>query len=150
MTFLTATGNRTEKGPLARVVEDYSSAIAAQATGEGVPDWKPLEDFVAVDEFRRVGAYLEEMDWEQYTRFITEWAGSTRFEMTVFQVTEIGDLVVQEIEERHHRGDEFVRKNVVAIYRFDARRRIRRLDIYEQARDSGQWIIEAARRSTED
>lgn len=64
--------------------------------------------------------------------------------MTVFRISEIGDTVFQEIEERHHRGDEFIRKNVIAVYRFDSRNRIRHLDIYEQASDSGRWIVEAA------
>jgi limonene-1,2-epoxide hydrolase len=148
MRFVTATATVSEKGPLTQIVEQYSSAIASQATGDRVPDWEPLREFVAVDEFRRVGAYLEEMSWDEYTRFMTEWAGSTRFEMTVFQITEVGDLVVQEIEERHYRGDNFVRKNVVAIYRFNTENKISHLDIYEQAGDSGQWIIDAARSST--
>ena len=43
------------------------------------------------------------------------------------------------------KGDEFIRKNVIAVYRFNNRNKIVRLDIYEQARDSGQWIVEAAR-----
>ena len=71
--------------------------------------------------------------------------GGTRFEMTVFHITEIGNAVFQEIEERHYRGDEFIRKNVIAVYRFNDSNKIIHLDIYEQARDSGQWIVEAAR-----
>ncbi|MGE0284642.1 MAG: hypothetical protein AB7P20_29075 [Rhizobiaceae bacterium] len=50
----------------------------------------------------------------------------------------------QEIEERHYHGDTFIRKNVIAVYRFNADNRIVHLDIYEQAKDSGQWIKEAA------
>ena len=50
----------------------------------------------------------------------------------------------QEIEERHWHGDDFIRKNVIAVYRFDDDDRIRHLDIYEQARDTGRWIVEAA------
>jgi hypothetical protein len=53
--------------------------------------------------------------------------------------------VFQEIEERHYRGKEFIRKNVIAVYRFNKRNKIVRLDIYEQARDSGEWIKEAAK-----
>lgn len=68
--------------------------------------------------------------------------------MTVFHITECGNAVFQEIEERHYRGDEFIRKNVIAVYRFSERSRIVHLDIYEQATDSGQWIIEAANAAT--
>jgi hypothetical protein len=65
--------------------------------------------------------------------------------MTVFQMSEVGNTVFQEIEERHWRGEEFIRKNVIAVFRFNAENRIIHLDIYEQAKDSGQWIIDAAR-----
>jgi len=65
--------------------------------------------------------------------------------MTTFHVSEIGNAVFQEIEERHWRGEEFIRKNVIAVYRFSDDQRIIHLDIYEQARDSGDWIRESAR-----
>ena len=116
------------------------------AAGVKAPsDWEPVAEFVAVDEFKRVGAYLEELDWPDYCKFLTGWAsGGTRFEMTEFYITEVGNAVFQEIEERHHRGDTFIRKNVIAVYRFNQDNKIVHLDIYEQAKDSGQWIIEAA------
>jgi hypothetical protein len=81
-------------------------------------------------------------------RFLTQWAGSTRFEMTVFRTSEIGKTVFQEIEERHYKGEDFIRKNVIAVYMFDEANRIHHLDIYEQAKDSGRWIIEAAHEAT--
>lgn len=142
----TATATSPAPGPLAGIVERYGAMIEARATGSGVTeaDWAPLAELVAVDSFRRVGAYMEEMSWPEYIRFITQWAGTTRFEMTVFRISEIGDTVFQEIEERHYKGDDFIRKNVIAVYRFDASHRICHLDIYEQAKDSGRWIVEAA------
>ena len=140
-----------DAGPLTQVVNAFVAAQAqVLAAGVSSPgDWAPVSAFVAVDEFRRVGAYLEELDWPAYTRFLTGWSsGGTRFEMTQFHVTEAGDAVFQEIEERHYRGDSFIRKNVIAVYRFTPERKIRHLDIYEQAKDSGQWIIEAAHSAT--
>ena len=77
-------------------------------------------------------------------RFRNNASGGIRFEFTTFHISEIGNAVFQEIEERHYRGDEFIRKNVIAVYRFNAQQKIIHLDIYEQARDSGQWIIQAA------
>jgi hypothetical protein len=68
--------------------------------------------------------------------------------MTEFHISEIGNTVFQEIEERHYRGEEFIRKNVIAVYRFNDRNKIIHLDIYEQAKDSGRWIIEAAQSAT--
>lgn len=148
MKIATATAVSDEVGALTRIVYDF---IAKQgevmAAGISSPlDWEPVAEFIDPDEFKRVGAYLEEFNWPQYREFLTAWAaGGTRFEMTEFHITEVGDAVFQEIEERHYRGDDFIRKNVLAVYRFNKRNRIVHLDIYEQAQDSGQWIVEAAK-----
>jgi hypothetical protein len=148
MKIATATGITEEFGPLTRTVQRFVEAQGkVMAAGVTSPaDWEPVTEFVAVDQFKRVGAYLEELDWPAYTEFLTGWArGGTRFEMTEFHITEVGNAVFQEIEERHHRGDTFIRKNVIAVYRFTDDGRIKHLDIYEQAKDSGDWIKEAAK-----
>lgn len=139
-----------ELGPLSRIVAQFGQLIESRATGAGVTaaDWAPLEELVNVREFKRVGAYLEEMNWKEYIQFITEWASGTRFETTVHRISEVGRAVFYEIEERHHRGDEFIRKNVIAVYDFDDKDKIRHLDIYEQAKDTGRWIVEAAQAAT--
>ena len=148
MKIVTATTVVDEIGPLTKIVNEFcSKQFEVIAAGVNSPmDWEPVAQFVDAEEFKRVGAYLEELNWAEYRQFLTGWAGGgTRFEMTVFYITEIGNAVFQEIEERHYRGDEFIRKNVIAIYRFNDRRKIIHLDIYEQAHDSGQWIVEAAK-----
>ena len=149
---VTATAIDGEPGPLTRIALQWSEGIAERTSGQGATDadWEEISDCIATDEFKRVGAYLEELNWEEYLRFLTQWAGGgTRFEMTVFRISEIGNTVFKEIEERHYRGDEFIRKNVMSVYRFNDARKIIHLDIYEQAKDSGQWIVEAARQATE-
>ncbi|MBW8754720.1 MAG: hypothetical protein JF595_11320 [Sphingomonadales bacterium] len=147
MTITTATATSDETGPLTQVVRQFTAAQAAfMAAGVKSPsDWDPVTAFVAVDEFKRVGAYLEEFDWPEYSRFLTDWASDTRFEFTEFHITEAGNAVFQEIEERHYHGDQFIRKNVIAVYRFNGAGKIVHLDIYEQARDSGDWIKDAAK-----
>jgi hypothetical protein len=147
----TATGVVHETGPLTRIVHEFVAKQGeVMAAGISSPlDWEPVAEFIEPDRFKRVGAYLEELDWPQYRDFLTGWAaGGTRFEMTCFHITEVGNTVFQEIEERHHRGDQFIRKNVIAVYRFSERRKIVHLDIYEQATDSGRWIQEAAQAAT--
>jgi hypothetical protein len=147
MNIATAAAVVDELGPLTKIVNDFCSKQSeVMAAGVKSPlDWEPVAEFVEVDEFKRVGAYLEEFNWPEYRKFLTGWVGGgTRFEMTVFHITEIGNAVFQEIEERHYRGDTFIRKNVMAVYRFSDRNKIMHLDIYEQARDSGQWIVAAA------
>ena len=149
MIITTATAAINEPGPLTNIVLKYCEMIQSRAVGDGSEiDWEPLKAVVAADEFKRVGAYLEEMTWKEYIDFLTEWAGTTRFEADMFYLTEVGRTVFQEIEERHYHGDDFIRKNVIAVYRFTDDDKISHLDIYEQARDSGDWIIEAARTST--
>lgn len=146
MPIVTAAATTDSMGPLTVTVRAFVEAQGrVMAAGVSSPaDWAPVAQYVTAD-FKRVGAYLEELDWAAYTGFLTNWAaGGTRFEMTEFHISEIGDAVFQEIEERHYRGDTFIRKNVIAVYRFDGEGRIRHLDIYEQAKDSGQWIVDAA------
>jgi len=148
MQIVTATATAVEEGPLMKVVNAFVAAQgAAMAKGITGPEcWDPVAAYIVPERFRRVGAYLEELDWPAYKDFLTGWAaGGTRFEMTTFHVSEIGNAVFQEIEERHWRGEEFIRKNVIAVYRFSDDQRIVHLDIYEQASDSGDWIRESAR-----
>jgi len=151
--IVTATATINELGPLTQVVNRFTAAQGAvlAAGVKSSADYAPVAEFVAVDQFKRVGAYLEELDWAAYTEFLTGWAsGGTQFEFTQFHITEIGNAVFQEIEERHQRGDQFIRKNVIAVYRFTPEGKIRHLDIYEQARDSGDWIKDAAKQAMSD
>jgi len=151
MQITTATATVNEMGPLRETVNAFCAAQAkVLAAGVTSPeDWAPMAEYLAVDEFKRVGAYLEELNYADYCDFLTGWAaGGTRFEMTEFHVTEVGNALFQEIEERHWRGDAFIRKNVIAVYRFNADNKIVHLDIYEQAKDSGKWIVEAAEQAT--
>ena len=152
MKFATATATSGEIGPLTQrvygFVETQMKVLAAGVTKPS--DFDPLAAFLDPERFTRVGAYLEKLDWPEYQAFLTGWtAGGTRFEFTEFQISEVGNRVFQEIEERHWRGDQFIRKNVIAVYVFDDKARIVHLDIYEQASDSGDWIKEAARASTD-
>ncbi|MEO6717541.1 MAG: hypothetical protein ABIM50_09905 [Novosphingobium sp.] len=146
--YATATATRNEPGPLRQVVIDFNE-VQAKILAAGVKspaDWEPMNAYLDVATFKRVGAYLEELAFTEYCEFLAGWAaGGTQFEFTEFHVTEIGNTLFQEIEERHTRGDAFIRKNVIAVYRFNAANKIVHLDIYEQAKDSGDWIKDAAK-----
>src|SRR5271157_2198365 len=110
--IISATATVNEIGPLRKIVTAFVEAqTKVMAAGVSKPsDWAPMAKFLAVDEFKRVGAYLEVFNYPEYCEFMTGWAaGGTRFEMTEFYVTEIGNAVFQEIEERHYRGDTFIR-----------------------------------------
>ncbi|MCB2079463.1 MAG: hypothetical protein KDE55_17425 [Novosphingobium sp.] len=148
-TITTATATVAVEGPLTKAVRNFTNAQGA-AMARGIKteaDWEPVAAFIDAGSFKRVGAYLEELDWEAYKGFLTGWAaGGTKFEFDELHVTEAGDAVFQEIIEHHHRDDQYIRKNVIAVYRFTPEGKIRHLDIYEQAKDSGDWIKDAARK----
>lgn len=149
MNVTTATATAAEIGPLSRIVLQRAEITKrlAQAKGCTEADWAPLAELFAVDEFERVGAYQEVMKWGEYVRFLTQWAGTTRFETTIRRISEVGRVVFLDVEERHFKGEEFIKKNVIAVYEFDHKNKIRHLDIYEQAKDTGRWIAEAAQAS---
>ena len=146
--FVTATATVGETGPLRKVVDGFN-AVQFEILAKGVrsaADWEPMGEFIDVANFKRVGAYLEVLNFADYCEFLAGWAaGGTQFEFTEFHVTEVGNTLFQEIEERHTRGTEFIRKNVIAVYRFNAANKIVHLDIYEQAKESGDWIRHAAK-----
>ena len=96
MKITTATTVVGDIGPLTKAVNDFTAAQAAVMTkGVQTPeDWEPVAEHLDRDTFKRVGAYLEELDWPAYREFLTGWvAGGTRFEFTIFQVSEVGNSV---------------------------------------------------------
>ena len=120
--------------PLTRTVLDYTEAIQRLVAGVNAPaDWEPLAEFVAVDEFERVGTFLEVQDWRQYTEMLTQWASSIdKFDTTVRRITEAPNTVFFEIEERHFRGGGVHVVNSMTVFEFNEQDKIRHLDVYLQ------------------
>jgi len=103
------------------------------ADSENPTDWSALIEYVSVDDFERVGTFLEVQNWDQYTEMLTRWASATEsFETTVRRISELGALVYYEIEERHSRGDKVNVINSMTVFEFDAHGKIRRLNVYLQ------------------
>jgi hypothetical protein len=121
-------------GPLTRTILDYEGTIRRLVpTIKGPADWAPLAEFVAVDEFERVGTFLEVQTWQQYTDMLTQWASATdSFETTARRVSELDGLVYFEIEERHFRGGDVHVVNSMTVFEFDGGGKIRHLDVYLQ------------------
>jgi hypothetical protein len=64
---------------------------------------------------------------------LTKWAGSIdSFETSVRRVSESGNLVYCEIEERHHRGGSVSVVNSLTVFEFGDGAKIRRLAVYLQ------------------
>lgn len=136
-------------GKLTELVGEYCRlhdqiVTGAKSGGFTAAGWAPMSELVDTKHFKRVGAYMDEMNWEEYLEFMTDWAITTKFDSTIKNISEAGRSVFYQIEERHLRGEESIVKNVMAVFVFNDEDKICHLDIYEQARDSGRWIIEAA------
>jgi len=123
-----------EAGPLTKRVLEYERVMKGLVEEVTAPsDWAPLEAFIAMEDFERIGVFLEVQDWQQYTEMLTQWAASIdSFETTVRRISERSDLVYYEIEERHRRGDVVNVVNSMTVFAFDDSGRIRHLDVYLQ------------------
>jgi hypothetical protein len=121
-------------GPLTRRVLEYDEAMRRLVPEAKDPaDFAPLAEYVAVDEFERVGTFLEVQDWQQYTEMLTKWASATdSFATTVRRITEVAGLVYYEIEERHTRGGGVHVVNSMTVFQFDESGKISHLDVYLQ------------------
>lgn len=125
--------------PLSKIVLQYSDihdelVKRAKEPGFTIADWAPLAELVDVETFQRVGTFREQIDWAQYTQMLTEFAGAASWEGTFKAISEFPDRVFLELEERISRPDgECDVINSVSVFRFNAARKITRLDIYMQS-----------------
>lgn len=125
-------------GLTARTLEYSEAFVALVEIAKSRPltdaDWAGFERLVDVASFERVGVFLgpvaEVIDWPTYRRYITQYAAATRWEGTLRHVTEQGNRVILELEERNAHGDMVDVSNTVTIYEFDDLGRVRHLDVY--------------------
>ena len=125
----------TATGTLGQKVLEYTRVMRELVpTVRSASDWSPLTAFVAVDDFRRTGCFLEVQDWQQYTEMMAGWAAATEtFETTVHRIVEVDRLVYFQIEERHHRpGGAVEVVNSMTVFEFDDQDKIRRIQVYLQ------------------
>lgn len=133
---------------LSRVVLEYSLTMkrlvdAAKSPGFSEESWEPLAKFVAVDEFRRVGNFLEVMTWRDYVAFLTKWAKGSEWECSFKRVSENDGVVFLELEERSRVGEHASVVNSCSIYEFDELGKLRHLDIYLQMKPMPQEMLKA-------
>ena len=123
-----------EYGPLTRKVMQYQDTVRGLVpTAKAPEDWAPLGSLIAIDQFERVGTFLEVQNWQQYTEMLTGWAQSVdSFETTVRRISELPDLVYFEIEERHSFSGTAHVVNSMTVFQFDADAKICHVDVYLQ------------------
>jgi len=121
-------------GPLTRKVLDYVETMQRLVPTAKTPaDWAPLAEFVTVDDFERVGTFLEVQDWEEYTALLTQWSSAIgHFETVVRRISELDRLVYYEVEEHHQRPGGVHVVNSMTVFAFDDAGKIRHLDVYLQ------------------
>ena len=121
----------------ARTVLDYCLKMKqlvdlAKQPGFSVHSWAPLAEHVAVAEFERVGNFKEVMNWQAYVGFLTQWAMSSEWECSFKRITQSGNVVFLELEERSRVGTHTSTVNSATVYEFNAAGKLRHLDIYLQ------------------
>jgi hypothetical protein len=117
---------------LSRKVLEWSLITArtlenAKQPGFSVRSWDSLAELAAVDEFERIGNFKEVMTWQEFVEFMTRWAVSADWACSFKRVTEHGNTVFLELEER---GESIV--NSVSVYEFNDAGKIRHIDVYLQ------------------
>ena len=122
---------------LARVVLEYTTEMKrtvdrAKEPGFDTSGWDGIAALLDVDAFVRVGPFKDRMDWPAYVAFLTAWASGSYWECSFRRITEHGNLVILELEERMAPGDHEGAANSASVFEFDDDGRLRRLDVYLQ------------------
>jgi hypothetical protein len=122
---------------LSATVLEYSTLMKrlvdeAKQPGFTVGSWAPLAELIDTENFVRVGNFKEVMNWGEYVSFLTNWAMASEWESEFKRVTEVGNVVFLELEERSRIGDFSNSVNSVSVYEFDAGGKITRIDVYLQ------------------
>jgi hypothetical protein len=122
---------------LSRTILEYSLLMKrlvdeAKQPGFTAESWAPLAELIDTTNFVRVGNFKEVMNWQEYVTFLTNWATSSEWECSFKRVTEAGNVVFLELEERSRIGDFSNSVNSVSVYEFDAGGKITHIDVYLQ------------------
>jgi hypothetical protein len=130
---------------LSQKVLEYSERFArivdvlkeSDSPGEA---WGPLEELVDVDDFVRQGVFLtdkpETIDWQTYKTYIEQYGLETQWEATLRYITEQGNRVVLELEERNTiKGFTHI-ANTVMAYGFNDEGRVKTLEVYVMSLNS--------------
>lgn len=115
--------------------EAFEQVIAAlKQGGAGAANWAGLEALVDAAAFERVGMFLtaevETIDWPTYRRYISQYGHMTGWDGKLRRITESGNVVFQELEERNTRAGVTDISNTVTVFEFNAAGRIVHLDVY--------------------
>ena len=122
---------------ISRAVLEYCMTTKRLVDAAKLPEfsqdsWAPLADLIDTEAFVRVGNFKEVMNWHEYADFLTNWATSSDWECLFKRITEAGNVVFLELEERSRIGDFSNSVNSVSTYEFNGSGKITRIDVYLQ------------------
>lgn len=122
---------------LSRTILDYSALMKrmvdeAKKPGFGADSWGPLAELIDTENFERVGNFKEVMNWQDYVNFLTGWAAHSEWDCSFKRITESGNTVFLELEERSRIGDFSNSVNSASIYEFNDDGKITHIDVYLQ------------------
>ncbi|MGE2728627.1 hypothetical protein ACQI4F_04050 [Mycolicibacterium vaccae] len=120
-----------------RAVLEYSQTMgrlvkSAKEPGFSTESWAPLAELVALDDFVRIGPFKEVMNWAEYVEFLTGWATSSEWDCSFKRVSQAGDIVFLELEERSRIGDFSSVVNTASVFEFNAQGKITYVAVYLQ------------------
>ncbi|WP_317931114.1 hypothetical protein [Halioxenophilus sp. WMMB6] len=109
-------------------------ALVDQAKQPGFSEesWAPLAELIETKDFQRIGNFKEEMDWSGYVAFLTGWAMGSEWECSFKRITEVGNTVFLELEERSVMGGFSSSVNSFSVYEFNANGKVQHVDVYLQ------------------
>ncbi|MFN8033761.1 MAG: hypothetical protein U0Q47_10750 [Mycobacterium sp.] len=122
---------------LSRTTLDYTALMKrmvdeAKKPGFGADSWGPLAELIDTENFVRVGNFKEVMNWQDYVNFLTGWAAHSEWDCSFKRITESGNTVFLELEERSRIGDFSNSVNSASIYEFNDDGKITHIDVYLQ------------------
>jgi len=94
--------------------------------------WAPLGELLDLENFERIGNFRETMSWDEYLDFLTPWAMSSEWDCAFKRITELGNTVFLELEERAKTGDFANVVNSMSVYEFNSSGKIHHIDVYLQ------------------
>lgn len=96
-------------------------------------DWAPLAEYIAKDEFIRVGPFHDALNWDEYEAFLTGWVTTSEgWNPVAKRINEAPGIVYLELDEMVTDGDRTFPFHSLSIYEFNDAGKINRIDVYMQ------------------
>jgi len=96
-------------------------------------DWAPMAEYIAKDEFIRVGPFHDELNWPDYETMLTQWVTtSDGWNPVAKRMNEAPGIVYLELDEMVTDGDRTFPFHSLSVYAFNDAGKIRRIDVYMQ------------------